>query len=271
VKRATRVSCLALAAVLATTLQPAAHEFWLEALDFHPEPSDRLLAKALVGQTLKGEGIGYFPEVIAHLDLTRGAEATPLNGTVGQLPAVDAAPLGDGLQVLRFQSENYQVTYPTLAKFAVFLDEWDQGWAIEVGASKGFPVEDIREVYFRYAKALIDVGTGAGSDPGLGMPFELVALTNPYAEPVPQAVVLELRFKQAPLADAVVKVFRRAPDGAVEVERLRTDASGRVGVPRRPGFYLANAVYLAEASPRMQMFLGASWQSLWASITYEIE
>ena len=64
-------------------------------------------------------------------------------------------------------------------------------------------------------------------------------------------------------------MFRRAPDGEIELRRLRTDAAGRVQVPRAPGFHLVNAVYLAEASPRMQMFLGAAWQSLWASLTYD--
>ena len=100
------------------------------------------------------------------------------------------------------------------------------------------------------------------------MPLELVALTNPYAEPAPDAVRLELRFRGEPLAGGRVKAFHRAPDGAVEVTRLVTDADGLVSVPTAPGLTLVNAVVLDRASPRMQTFLGASWQSLWASITY---
>jgi cobalt/nickel transport protein len=262
---------LALAVMPGGTGRPAAHEFWLEPVDFHPARSDRLVADGWVGQDLDGEKLGYFPESTVHFDLARGAESAAVTGQPGQVPAVDLPLAGDGLHVLRFQSANYQVTYPTLAKFEAFLEEWDQTWALQARADRDLPAENIREVYFRYAKALIDVGSGDGADPGFGMPLELVALTNPYAEPAAVAVELELRFKGAPLPGATVKVFRRGQQGGVEVRRMKTDASGRVSVPSNPGFHLVNAVHLAEASPRMQMFLGASWQSLWASITYDVE
>jgi hypothetical protein len=247
----------------------AAHEFWLEPEDFHLEAGDRLVANGKVGQTLEGEVLGYYPEATVHFDLTRGADSAPVTGAVGQIPAVDMAVLGPGLNVLRFQSSNYQVTHETLADFASFLEDWDQEWAMQTHLDNDLPQTGIREVFFRYAKALVEVGDGAGDDRALGMPLELVALDNPYAATGP--IELELRLKGEPLADGSVKVFRRAPDGAVTVAPLRTDARGRFAAPGEPGLYLVNAVYLDLASERMQMFLGASWQSLWASMTYELE
>ena len=271
--RARKGLALALAplATLAAASAASAHEFWLEPHDFHLAPQDRLVADSMVGQTLEGEVLGYYPDATVHLDLTRGGETRPVTGAYEQIPAVDAPLLGDGLHVLRFQSANYQVTYETFADFAEFIDEWDQDWALEAHAANGFPTRDIREVFFRYAKALIDVGDGAGEDRPLGMPLELVALTNPYAEPAPETVRLELRYLGEPLAGGRVKVFHRAPDGTVEVTPIETDADGLVSVPTAPGFTLVNAVVLDLASPRMQAFLGASWQSLWASITYDVE
>ena len=262
---------LAPLAVLAAAGAGSAHEFWLEPHDAHLAPGDRLVADTMVGQMFEGEILGYDPKATVHLDLTRGDESRPLIGVLGQVPAVDMPPLGDGLNILRFQSANREVTYETFAEFAEFAEEWGQDWALEAHAANGFPTRDIREVYFRYAKALIGVGDGEGQDRALDMPLELVALTNPYAEPAPEAVRLELRFLGEPLAGGSVKVFHRAPDGAVEVTHLETDADGMVSVPTAPGFTLVNAVVLDLASPRMQMFLGASWQSLWASITYHIE
>ena len=258
-------------AALAAVGAASAHEFWLEPRDFHLAPQERLVADAMVGQTLEGEVLGYYPDATVHLDLTHGGETRPVTGAYEQIPAVDTPLLGDGLHILRFQSANYQVTYEAFADFAKFVDEWDQDWALEAHAANGFPTRDIREVFFRYAKALIDVGDGEGEDRALGMPLELVALTNPYAEPAPDAVRLELRLLGEPLAGGRVKVFHRAPDGAVEVTPLETDAEGLVSVPTAPGFTLVNAVVLDRASPRMRTFLGASWQSLWASITYDIE
>jgi hypothetical protein len=184
---------------------------------------------------------------------------------------VNAQTLGEGLHVLRFQSANYQVSYPTFEKFEVFLDEWDLDWTRAEHAARDFPREDIREVYFRYAKALVAVGGGDGADRALGMPIELVALDNPYLAEPGDMLEIELRFLDAPLTDGRVKHFHRAPDGTVEVTRLRSDAAGRIRILAAPGFHLINAVHLDVASERMQMFLGAAWQSLWASLTYGVE
>lgn len=248
-----------------------AHEFWLEPKDFRIAPEDPLVARGLVGQTLEGEELGYFPESTVLLDLTRGPETVAITGEPEQVPAVDTVPLGPGLHVLRFQSANYQVSYLNFDEFAEFIDEWELDWALAEHAARGFPEEDIREVYFRYAKALVAVGEGEGSDRALGMPLELVALDNPYTASDSDTIEVQLIFDGAALADGRVKHFHRAPDGEVEVTRLRSDADGRVTVLATPGFHLINAVYLDLASPRMQMFLGASWQSLWASLTYGTE
>lgn len=249
----------------------AAHEFWLEPEAFRLQPGERLVARGFVGETLAGEELGYYPEATERLDLTLGANTVPLAGAPEQVPAVDARTLGEGLHVLRFQSANYQVRYPTLEEFETFLKEWDFDWAVAEHAARDFPREDIREVYFRYAKALVAVGDGEGADRALGMPIELVALDNPYLAKPGDTLEIELRFLDAPLADGRVKHFHRAPDGTVEMTRLRSDAAGRITVPASPGLHLVNAVHLDLASERMQMFLGAAWQSLWASLTYGVE
>lgn len=263
---------LALASVLAAATGPApaiAHEFWLEPLQFQLDPGDRLVANTLVGQKLDGEILGYYPDSTVAFDLTHGDVVLPVTGEYEQVPAADVRLLGDGLHVLRFQSVSYQLTYDTLADFAKFVGEWRLDGALEQHAAEGFANEDIREVYFRYAKALIDVGDGAGQDRAFGMPLEWVALNNPYEGP--ETVELELRFLGEPRAGASVKVFRRAPDGEVSVTNGRTGPDGRIRVPAEPGFFLVNAVHLELASPRMEEILGASWQSLWASTTYALE
>ncbi|CAN5718293.1 DUF4198 domain-containing protein [soil metagenome] len=265
------ISAPALLAGILLAAPAPAHEYWLEPEVFQLDPETRLEARGFVGETLEGDELGYYPQSTVHLDLTLGDETVPLTGEVGQLPVVDTDLLGSGLHILRFQSANYEVSYPTFEKFDEFLREWNLEWARDEHVSNDFPRADIREVYFRYAKALVASGEGEGDDRALGMPFELVALTNPYAEPAPEQIEIELRFQGEPLADGRVKHFYRAPDGTVEKTRLRTNGVGRLSVPAGPGFHLINAVYLDLASQRMQMLLGASWQSLWASLTYGID
>lgn len=247
------------------------HEFWLQPLDYSLAPGDRLVANGYVGQTLEGDVLGYFPEATVAFDLTRGESTLPVRSEPGQIPAVDMPLLGEGLHVLRFQSANYELSYEEYDAFVKFVDEWRQHWALDVHRANGFPQTDIREVYFRYAKALVKVGAGEGSDVALGMPLELVARTNPYTAPADAAVVVELQFLGEALSGGAVKAFHRAPDGTVTVAPLETGPDGTIVVPRAPGLTLINAVVLDTASPRMQEILGASWQSLWASLTYEID
>lgn len=273
-----RVLCpILLVATLAGFGPARAHEFWLEPQEFRLDPGDRLVAQAKVGETLEGEILGYYPQATVNFDLTQGDNTLPVTGAYEQIPAVDTPVLGEGLHILRFQSANYQLTYETFAEFAKFIREWQLDGALQEHADAGFPETNIREVYFRYAKSLVQVGADAGpgaesgGDRAFGMPLELIARDNPYALPAGETLRLDLLFQGEPLVDGRIKVFHRAPGGGVTVTMMRTDIRGGVSVPSSLGFYLVNAVYLDIASPRMQMLLGASWQSLWASLTYEIE
>lgn len=250
-----------------------AHEFWMEPLDSHPPVGSRIEVATFVGVAFDGEELANFPNMQRVVDLNLAGQQVPVSGPVSQKPALLADALGDGLHVLRYQSRDFQVTYQEFAKFEKFVtEEALRPDVMEQHRARGLPEENLREIYFRYSKTLIDVGSGQGSDSYLGMPFELVALTNPYADPAPQTVDMELRFGGEPQPHAAIHVFRRAPDGTVSDFRLRSDDQGRFSVPAADkGYYLINAIHILEASDRMQYLLGASWQSLWASMTYDVE
>ncbi len=250
----------------------AAHEFWIEAAAGTVATGEPIIARTFIGTTFEGDEIANHPSMQVTFDITLQDTTRPLGGADGQLPAVSTTPLGEGLHILRYQSRDFQLSYETYDDFLAFLTEADRMDLAAVHDERGLPREDIREVYFRYAKSLVAVGDGAGADRFLGMPLELTALTNPYTAAPDSPINLELRFNNETQADAAVHVFIRADDATVSTLRLRSDSRGIVTVPTDiKGTYMVNAIKVLPASARMTYLLGASWQSLWASATYVVE
>ena len=74
-----------------------------------------------------------------------------------------------------------------------------------------------------------------------------------------------LRFRGEPLAGALVVALNRdAPEMRLSA---RTDAQGRVSLALgKPGAWLVKAVHMVPAPPDS----GADWESLWASLSFEV-
>ncbi len=246
-----------------------AHEFWIEPATGHSAPGTPLIADILVGADMKGSVLPYSPDILGLADLTLGDRTVPIKGRWGDIPALVAAPLGEGLHVLRYQSAELLVTYESFDKFLTFLQEAQRPDVLLEHRARGLSETDVTEPYYRFAKSLIGVGHSLGADRPLGMPFELTALTNPYTDP--GAIRMELRYQGAVQPDAAIHIFHRAADGTRTDLRLRTDPAGQFSVPRLPGFTMVNAINILAATPRMQAMHGAHWQSLWASLTYDID
>ncbi|NNU79206.1 DUF4198 domain-containing protein [Halovulum dunhuangense] len=261
-----RLAILALALVL-PTLPVAAHEFWFEPEDYTIAPDGQIRARAINGENFFGIEYGYSEQGYRQSGIFAGDTRAAVTGTLGMKPAIQAAPLAEGLNVVYHASGAATLSYPTLAKFKIFLEGKRLEATLEEHAAKGFPKEDIREVYFRFVKTLVGVGSGAGSDRAVGMSYELVALTNPYTDNGDMR--FRLLFRGAPEAGAPVFVFHKVGT-EVEELKLRTDANGEVSVPRQPGAFMVNAVHISEPDTRIREVTRAHWQTLWAALTYEI-
>lgn len=260
---------LLLVVCLAAASPAAAHEFWIEPESFHVAPGQPILARTMIGSNFLGEELANYASMQRIVDISLDGVSLPVSGPEERTPSLQTRSLGEGLNVLRYQSRDFQVTYDSYDKWLMFLDEAQRRDLIPQQDALGTR-DNIREVYFRYVKSLVAVGDGQGEDTFMGMPLELVALTNPYQD-TPDGVRLRVYYKDEPAADAAVHVFIRDPQGAVTSLRLRTDPAGEIYVPTATkGMYMVNTIQVLPASPRMRDLLGASWQSLWASTTYEI-
>jgi uncharacterized GH25 family protein len=246
----------------------AAHEFWLEPLEPRVAERGALQADIRVGQNMVGTSYSYIPEWFKSFEIIENNVRRPVDSFIGDRPAVNEQATADGLTQIVYRSEPDFLTYKVLDKFVSFAAKEGLDGALEAHRARGLPDSGFKESYVRHAKALIAVGAGAGEDGLTGLPHELVAEENPYLVPGGAPIPIRLYFEGTPRAGALIKVFHRAPDGAVTITRLRTDASGRIETARAPGVYLIGAVLLQMPPDDLAISHGVVWHTVWASLTF---
>lgn len=256
------------AAALVWQSGAAAHEMWLEPTRAAIEPGAVYEIEIRIGQNLSGPDYSYLPNWFDRFQIIEADVARPVDSFIGDLPAVSETAGAAGLLTLVYLSTADIVDYPTLEKFLVFTEKEGLDGAAERHRARSLPDADIRETYVRSAKALVKAGDGAGQDRARGLPFEFVAEANPFTAPPGASIPVRLYWQGDPQANVQVSIFRRDAEEQVTVERVRTDAEGRVQVPGAPGFYLLSAVRLDEPPAKLAADKNADWHTVWAALTY---
>jgi len=259
-----RAACL----VLAMSSFPAkAHEFWIEPLDFTVASGETIEAHNRIGQMLKGNVDPYIRSTFVRFSLSDLDGTRDVDGNLGDRPALKMQPEHDGLHIASYQSTHSTVRYRKLEKFEKFLSQEGLDWVLGAHKERGLSETKFRESYTRFAKSLVAVGGGEGTDRALGLRIELIALTNPYTDDGPLKV--QLLFEGDPAPDMQVAIFRRDSNSEITRETMRTDEKGEALIPRQGAeLTLLSAVHMVEPSADLVERKGVVWHSLWASLTY---
>lgn len=264
------ISRSAIAAVLCVWGTVAsAHEFWISPDAYVIPNGGQVQAQLRVGQEFSGAGYAFNPRNFTRFELVQGDTVTPVEGRLGDTPALGMTARGEGLLVVVHETTASSLTYTQMEKFGKFAAHKDFEWAIEAHTERGLSTEKFTERYHRYAKSLIAVGDGAGADREMGLKTEIIALANPYTDEI-DSLAIQVLLDGAPRANAQIELFERAPDDTVNITLHRTDADGRGDVPVKPGHeYMVDAVALLP----LEKGDGANdpiWWSLWASLTFKM-
>ncbi|MFC3616724.1 DUF4198 domain-containing protein [Lutimaribacter marinistellae] len=244
-----------------------AHEFWIDPERWQVESGAPLVVQLRNGEKFEGSPQVYFPNRIARFDMVTGGAATPYTGRMGDVPALEAKAPDAGLLVLVHETQPTTLTYRDWDKFVRFVEHKGHAAIAAEHVARGLPQEGFAESYSRFAKALVAVGDGAGTDAPTGMETEFVALANPYTDDVMGGMPVQLLYRGSPRADAQVEVFDRSAEGTVTVSFLTTDAEGRTLVPIARGHeYLLDSVVLRPLHDPD----GPVWESLWAAMTFSV-
>ncbi|KJZ20164.1 DUF4198 domain-containing protein [Loktanella sp. S4079] len=248
-----------------------AHEFWLEPIAYQIDPDGSLEAHIVNGQNFVGTRQVYLPQRLVHFVNIAGETGRNVEGRMGDRPALNQAPVAEGLNVVAYQSTNATVDYATWEKFQNFVDHKDFGDVLSRQRARGLPEADFKEIYSRYSKTLIAVGDGAGQDLRVGLETEIVALNNPYTDDLQDGMTVQVFYRHDPRADVQVEVFEKQPDGAVAVTYHRTNTDGIAQFPVIAGnSYMVDAVVLREPAAAIAAETGAVWETLWANLTFAV-
>lgn len=264
------IPLIALTALLLSPAQPvAAHEFWISPNTYMINAGDQLLANLRVGENFKGGASVFLPDRFVRFDVVQDGEPQPVEGRIGDRPALNMPIREDGLLTIVHQTTHNLLTYRDPEKFESFLRHKDAAWVLEAHSERGLPETGFKEMYSRYAKSLIAVGAGEGSDAPVGLITEIVALNNPFTDDLTGGMTLQVLYEGAPRAQAQVEVFARGSDDTVTVTLHQTDEDGRVTIPVAPSTeYLVDAVLLRPVYS--DSLDEPVWESLWASLTFSV-
>lgn len=252
------------------SLPSSAHEFWLEPSDFQPQVGDTVTVDLVIGTHFDGFSSPYTPDEIDAFGLIDTAGTTPITGRFGDMPAGQFVAAQAGLSLLYHQTTASYVTYTKPEKFISFAVE--KGFADVVARYQRQTAENFQliEKYRRFAKSLVMVGSASGQDQLLGLEMELVALTNPYQQPVSKEFTVAVYESGMPRPGVQVTVFIRHTPNDVEKKIIMADSRGQVHLALLPGRqYLFDSVKLQsikDADTRKN----AQWESLWASLTFAV-
>lgn len=265
--RPSRLSAALAACLLCLSAPAVAHEFWISPERYQIAPGEAILAELRVGENLSGAGYPFIPtRAEQHYILQNGQVIDPQSG-MGDRPAVDIALAEPGLAIIVHETVDNTLTYRDWQKFVNFAEHKDFTWALDAHRARGLPDTGFKESYRRYGKALVAVGEGTGADENRGLLTEIVALANPYTDPLSAGLTVQVFAYGTPRADTQVEVFARDPSGDVAVTRYRTDAEGKVTVPLAPDTeYLIDSVLIEERTATEDT--DPVWHSMWASLSF---
>jgi Domain of unknown function (DUF4198) len=247
------VAGLWLACMGAPTL---AHEFWLEPSSHALAPGDRLAVRLCLGDGFESQTVARDASRIEEFVMWGADQTYPMVGLDGADPAglirLDAA----GSYVIAYRSNRAYTAQPD-EQFVAYLHEDGLEAILPLRRHPDQPGRAVRESFSRYAKTLVRVGEGATLvDRPLGLTLELVAES-------PDTFVL--LYDGRPLAGALLKAMRLG--GREGEQAARSDAAGRVTFRiDAPGAWRVSAVHMT----RPPAGVDAEWDSLWASLTFEI-
>jgi len=246
-----------------------AHEFWIDPVTYEVVPGDAIVANLRVGTEFEGSAQSYLPRNFARFDIVTGDEVLPVEGRLGDIPALDMSAVPEGLAVVVHETTETRLTWSEWDRFVGFVEHKDLGDIAAMQAERGLDQIDVREGFSRFAKSLIAVGDGAGADERVGLRTEIVALSNPYVDDVSGGLPVQVWWEDAPRPNVQVELFERAPDGTITITLHRTDADGIAVLPVHPGHvYQADSVVLEPATPEAPR--DPEWRTYWANLTFAV-
>lgn len=242
-----------------------AHEFWLEPAQFSVVAGTPVAVSVCVGDGSETQVMTRDASRIEQFVAWGPAGPRDVVGRDGANPAGFVRFDEAGTHVIAYRS-NRAFTAQTDTRFVAYLHEDGLEAILPLRAQQDQPDRLVRESYSRYAKALVRAGAGGAIvDRPVGLALELIAQSDLSLTAGDGQATFQLLHQGQPLAGALLKAMWL---GEADTERAaRTDTAGRASFRLdRPGPWRISAVHMT----RPPAGVDAEWDSLWASLTFEV-
>ncbi len=242
----------------------AAHDTWMTGRAVRESAGTRIELELTSGMAFPSPESAVAADRIARAEVLLGDARSRLRAEPGGTASLTlrSEPLRDGLALASVVLEPRTLTLDP-AQVAEYLDELEASPEVRAAYAKS---GRWRERYRKNATALVRVGEGGGPVAPiapLGLPLELVALSDPSKLPSGAGIRACLYAKGKPVTDHRVGLvsanepgtpwLRTGPDGCVDFELTL------------PGRYLLRAIVLKPARRP-----GLDWISEFATLTFEL-
>lgn len=260
---------IAVASVLGIALASASansHEFWIQPSTFLLPTGGPVGVRVCIGEGFEAWPMGRNNRRIEMFVDSGPDGRRPVVGLDGADPAGAVRVDEPGTHVIAYGS-NRTFTEVPAAEFEQYLAEKGLEQVAAQRARQRTSAGTVREAYSRHAKTLIRVGPHGSEvvDHAVGLRLELVAAEGLMTAPTRTARSFQLLYDGRPLAGVLVVAFR--PGTGDDERKARTGSDGRVllDLPSA-GMWRIAAVHMIPAAAG----IAAEWESLWASLTFEL-
>lgn len=264
-----RLATVATLALLLGAGKGVAHDFWISPEVYRWPAGGTMVANLRVGERFIGFRHGFHPDRFDRFEILTSEGPITVDGGTGDIPALEAPDLPEGLAVIVHQTAARELTWSDWDSFAAFAAHKELGDVAAMQDERGLDRAEVREDYIRYAKSLVAIGHGEGEDRQVGLRAELVALANPYTDDLAGALPVQFWLDGEPRTMARVEVFaRRIDDGEASFSAYHTDSNGIVVLAVERGMeYLVSTVAL---EPVGGAEVEAEWRTLRTSLTFAV-
>ena len=252
------------ASLMLPSLAAWPHAFWLVPFGPAVTPGERVALDLRIGARWPGESTPRLPGLVSDFRVIDAQGSRRVGGREGGTPVGHFEARAPGAAIVVMQTQPSEITLPG-PEFQRYLREESLDDALQFRLDQGIAHRSARENFSRAAKTLVVVGgTASGFDRTLGLPFELVPLTNPLAYRIGSPFRVKLLLGGNAAANVrVAALSKDKPEAMVEG---RTDTSGEVRLTlTQPGLWTLYAVHLQHAARST-----ADWESTWASMTFAL-
>lgn len=251
-----------MAVINSSTIQ--AHEFWIEADNYRPEPGQVVALTTRVGQLFAGDEVLNIEQFYSDYSVASRKQRVAVSGSLATTPPAYIEIPEPGTYIVGQRTQRSQAKMNP-QKFIAYLEKQGLNDALPLVDMSKSDDNPITEHYSRCVKAIIQSGaqpdTSILSTP-LGYTLEIIPHSNPAATKPGEIFRVQLRYLDKPLHNAQITALNK--QHPKHVIQTRTDLQGyaELELPY-DGVWMLNAVHIIAAKQ-------TDWESFWANLSFEL-